>query len=58
MEGETPHLTLKADLCGYFSALSDVLPRLESIEKEAVNVIDKLHDHLEQLDICQRLEAQ
>jgi hypothetical protein len=53
INSEVAHL--KTVLANYFLALSEIFPKLESIEKEATVLADKLHDHLEQAAICQRL---
>ena len=55
MDYETAEVRhLKNSLVGYYSTLNDAMPRIESIERDAISVIDKLHDPLEQLAICQR----
>ncbi len=40
-------------LANYFIALSQIFPILESIEKEAMILADKVHNLLEQTAICQ-----
>jgi hypothetical protein len=40
-------------LANYFIALSQIFPILESIEKEAMILADKVHNLLEQAAICQ-----
>ena len=47
-------MNLKQCLADYFSALNEAFPKMMSLEKEAIFVIDKLQDHLEQAAICQR----
>ena len=44
---------LKIVLANYFIALSQIFSILESIEKEAMILADKVHDLLEQAAICQ-----
>ena len=54
MEHRSDYEDLKKSVANYFSALSEIFPKLESIEREATILADKLHDHLEQAAICQR----
>ena len=44
---------LKIVLANYFIALSQIFSILESIEKEAMILADKVHNLLEQAAICQ-----
>ena len=45
---------LKKSVSTFYSKLDDLLPKIESFEKEATFFVDKLQDHLEQASICQR----
>ena len=45
---------LKKSVATFYSKLKDLLPNIESVEKEAIFLVEKLQDHLEQAAICQR----